>query len=332
MAHPRGHHLVAQLYQRGFAVRSGKAWQIRVLNRATGDGGLRNVRDVFKRRDWNTIRTEDGELDFAIEELLAEHVDAPAASAIAALRDGRFPLGRDLEVPLSIFMAAQLTRGRMVRENLARVVEQSSRQMLSLAAQNYTDAHWQRALGHVPSPEEKVAMVDSDKHFELKPTNALLLDALLSPIDEVAELLARRIWTLISFEEPCLFTGEHPVVHVTGSGGGYGVVTAEQFHFPVSPSRALLLSHPWTSWPEGRVRGTPALAERLNWATYIHPANEELLVHPEIPEHPLPSLAVLERGGLSWPWPQDPDALPPPSLDYLLRAQGQHGEPQPVAA
>lgn len=32
-----------------------------------------------------------------------------------------------------------------------------------------------------------------------------------------------------------------PVVHVTGAEGGYGVVTAEQFHFPVSPTRTLLL-------------------------------------------------------------------------------------------
>lgn len=332
MSAPRGHHLVAQLYQRGFAVRSGKAWQIRVLSRRTGDGGLRNVRDVFKRRDWNTIKTEDGELDFAVEELLGERVDGPAAPAIAALRDGDFPLGRELEVPLSTFMAAQLTRGRMVRENLARVVERSSRQMLSLAAQNYTEDHWQRALGRAPSPQEKAAMIESEEHFELKPTNALLLDALLSPIDEMAELLARRTWTLVSFGEPCLFTGEHPVVHVTGGEGGYGVVTAEQFHFPISPSRTMVLSHPWTSWPDGQVRGTRALAERLNWATYVHPANEELLAHPEIHAHPLPSLAVLERGGLFWPWPRDPDAVPPPSLDYLMRAKGQPHEVQSVAA
>lgn len=334
MSAPRGHHLVAQLYQRGFAVRSGKGWQIRVLNRRTGEGGLRNVRDVFKRRDWNTIKTEDDELDFAVEELLGERVDGPAAPAIAALRDGNFPLGRDLEVPLSTFMAAQLTRGRVVRENLTRVVARSSRQMVSLAARNYREAHWQRVLGRAPSSQEKAAILDSEGHFELKPTNALLLDALLSPIDEMAELFARRTWTLVSFEEPCLFTGEHPVVHVTGAEGGYGVVTAEQFHFPVSPSRTLVLSHPWTSWPEGRVQGTRALAERLNWATYVHPANEELLANPEIRTHPFPSLGVLERGGLTWPWPQDLDAVPPPSFDYLMqtRVRPHQHELHPVTA
>lgn len=332
MSAPRGHHLLAQLYQRGFAMKSGRSWQVRIFNRSTGQVDLRNVVNAFKRRDWNTIKTEDGELDFAIEELLADRVDGPAAPAIAALRDGRFPLARELELALATFMGAQLTRGRMVRENLASFVERTSRQALRLAAQNYTDAHWQRMLGEVPSPAAVAALADSEKHVELKPTNALLLDALLGPIDEMADLLARRTWTLVGFDEPCLFTGEHPVVHVTGAGGGYGVVNAEQFHFPVSPTRTLLLSHPWSSWPEGRVRGTRALAERLNWATFIHPANGELLTHPELAAHPLPSPAVFAAGGFPWPWPQDPDAVPPPSLDLLASAQGRRSASKAVVA
>jgi hypothetical protein len=322
MSEARGHHLVAQLYQRGFAAKSGKVWQVRVLNRATGEGGLRNVRDVFKRRDWNAIKTADGELDFAVEHLLADHVDSRAAPALAELRGGRFPLERNLEVALSTFMAAQLTRGRVIRENLDRVVEQSSRQMLTLAAQNYSDAKWQEVLGYVPSAAEKKALAESREHIDLKATNALLLETLLSPIDEVAELLAKRTWTLVTFDEPCLFTGEHPLVHITGASGGYGAVTAEQFHFPISPIRTLLLSHPWTSWPEGRVRGTRELAKRLNWATFVHPANSELLNHPEVSAHPLPSVDVLERGGLLWPWGEDPDAMAPPSMNLLFAARG----------
>lgn len=332
MTEPRGHHLVAQLYQRGFAMKKGKVWQVRVLNRATGEGGLRNVRDAFKRRDWNAIKTADGELDFAVEHLLAEHVDSPVAPALAQLRDGRFPLGSDLLVALATFMAAQLTRGSMVRQNLSRVVEQASRQMLSLAAQNYSDAKWIEVLGYVPSAAEKQPLAENRKHVDLKPSTALLLNALLDPIDEMAELLAKRTWTLVSFEEPCLFSGEHPVVHVTGSEGGYGVATAEQFHFPVSSTRTLLLSHPWSSWPQGSVRGSRELATRLNWATYVHPANGELLTHPEIAHHPLPSLDVLSRGGLYWPWGQDPDAVPPPSLSLLIGGRPPQSSAQSLAA
>lgn len=60
MSDPRKHHFVAQLYQRGFARRKGKSFQVRVLNKTSGEGGIRNVRDAFSQRDWNTIKTEDG--------------------------------------------------------------------------------------------------------------------------------------------------------------------------------------------------------------------------------------------------------------------------------
>lgn len=314
MSESRGHHFVAKLYQRGFARKSGKAWQVRVVNRKSGDVSLRNVENTFKQRDWNTIKLEDGELDFAIEKVFADHIDGPAAPAVVALRDGHFPLGNDPEVALATFMAAQLTRGRMVRNNLAQFVERTTRHTLSLAAQNYTDVHWRRLLGEVPSADAVAALADREKPVDIKPTNALLLDALLGSIDEMAELLSRRTWSLVTFDEPCLFTGEHPVVHVTGARGGYGVATAEQFHFPVTPTRTLLLSHPWTSWPEGRVRGTRELAIRLNWATFVHPANNELMTHPDLTAHPLPSVEVLQRGGLVWPWPEDWDVAGPPSL------------------
>jgi hypothetical protein len=184
----------------------------------------------------------------------------------------------------------------------------------------------------VPSTAEKEALAENGKHVDLKPSNALLLNALLGPIDEMAELLVKRSWTLVTFEEPCLFTAEHPVVHVTGAEGGYGVVTAEQFHFPVSPTRTLLLSHPWSSWPQGRVRGSRELATRLNWATYVHPANGELLAHPEIARHPMPSLDVLLRGGLDWPWGQDPDAIPPPSLSLFVGGRPAQSSTQSLAA
>jgi hypothetical protein len=47
VSEPRKHHRVAQLYQRGFARKRGKSSQAVVLDRATGEHGLRNVRNVF---------------------------------------------------------------------------------------------------------------------------------------------------------------------------------------------------------------------------------------------------------------------------------------------
>ena len=296
MTSPRGHHLVAQLYQRGFARRKGKAWQVRVLDRRSGTTSIRNVDNNFKRRDWNTIVDEDGEQDFGIEEALAAVVDGPAASPIAELRDGVFCADPRARHDVARFMAAQLVRGREVRENLARTMTEVQRRILTLTAQNYTEEHWMRAIGEVPSEGAIEAMADNENHLQIEPTNAALLSALLDGVDEYAEMLLRRTWTLVSLSEPMLFTGEHPVVHVPGREGSYGIATAEHFHFPVSTTRSLVLSHPWGGWSAGRVRGTVALAEQLNWATLEHPANAELLLHPDVESHPLPRPGQLLDG------------------------------------
>jgi hypothetical protein len=77
---PRKHHLVAQLYQRGFARQRKKESYVLVLDRETGDGGVRNIRDVFAQRDWNTIVDADGNKLFGVEQLLADEIDGPVAS------------------------------------------------------------------------------------------------------------------------------------------------------------------------------------------------------------------------------------------------------------
>lgn len=175
MSDPRKHHFVAQPYQRGFARRKGKSFQVRVLNKTSGEGGIRNVRDAFSQRDWNTLKTEDGLKEFGVERVLAEYIDAEAASALEATRKHQFPLSR-------------------------------------------------------PEP-------GSPRHVH---TNAMLLQAMFSSVQEAAEKLDMRTWTLARFDSPCLFTGEHPFVHINPSGEsiGFGVVTAEQLYLP-APSTEL---------------------------------------------------------------------------------------------
>lgn len=312
MSAPRKHHLVAQLYQRGFARQKGKTWQTVVFSLATGERGLRNVKDVFAQRDWNTVTDADGNRYFEVEQMLADRIDSPAAPALAALRRGEFPLTPWHRAALARFMAAQLTRGRAIRENLTEFIIDTTRSMVSMAAANYTDEQWLEVLGKVPSEQERAQLVNSEEHFDIRPTNAMLLNALLGPVEQVADIIYKRTWTLVRFPEPCLFSGENPVIHINPSGDstGYGVATAEQLYMPVSTTHALLLSHPWTSWPEARVKGSRELATRLNWAMYTYPPNTELLLHPDVEDHPLPGPGVLATGNPRWPWGEDPEADP----------------------
>ncbi|MEA2362612.1 MAG: hypothetical protein QOD71_1757 [Thermoleophilaceae bacterium] len=87
--------LVAQLYLRGFArERKRGEWQAVVVGRRTSERHLSNVRDIFKERDWNTVVDEEGNRDYAVEELLAERIDGPAAPVFEPRMSSRWPLRR----------------------------------------------------------------------------------------------------------------------------------------------------------------------------------------------------------------------------------------------
>lgn len=89
-------------------------------------------------------------------------------------------------------------------------------------------------------------------------TNAAILQATLSSIADIAALHL----TLLVFPERCLFTGEHPVVHINPSGesSGYGVLTAERLYMPVSTTHAHPRPRPLA--PLGRVAGDCYLWQR----------------------------------------------------------------------
>ncbi len=295
--------------------------------RATGETHITNIRDVFARRDWNTVEDANGNKEFAVERLLAEHIDGPAASALENLRQGEFPLLEWRREAIAMFMSAQLNRGKLVRDNLAKFISEVSGLMLRMSALNYSDEQWISAIGEVLSPELRRQLVNDNPGFDIRPTNGMLLKTMLSSVTDIAGYLAQRTWTLARFDEPCLFAGEEPVLLINPSGetGGFGVVTAERIYMPVSPTTALLLSHPWTSWPERRVHGTRELAQRLNWAMLNYSTNEHLLMRPDVVAHPLPGVVTLAQARDAWwPWGEDPKSAPPVHLSVVSDGRQHH--------
>jgi len=281
MADPRRHHILAQLYQRGFA---NERDQVRVIERATGRCYVSNMANVFAEKDFNAFRDEDGELRQDVEKLLANHVDSPATSGLQALRDGVFPLSDDQREGVARFMAAQLTRGRHFRETTSEAMEKVGAMMLRVAAQYYTDDHWLRAVGYVPSPKEIEALARQDD-FDIVPSQGPLLGAMLDSIDDMTEHLFRRIWTLVCFSEPYLFTSEEPVIF-SGSGG---IVTADEIRLVVCPTGILLLTLPGAGLEENVLQGHRENAEYINAQTLEWPPSRHLLLAPTVTAHPLPS-------------------------------------------
>lgn len=324
MAAPRKHHLVPQFYQRAFARRSTtKRWEGLVVDLDHPErGGVHNIENVFVQRDFNTVTTDEGDMEFVVEEFLTDYVDTPAAPAVQALRQRNFPLIEPWRDALALFMATQLSRGRATRESLTEFITELQHTTMKMMARTRTDEQWVEAIGYVPDAKTIERLANSDKHFDIKPTNAHLLKVALGPGPEIAGYLAQRTWTFVQFEQPCLLTAENPVVHINPSGEtpGYGVATAEQMYLPVSPTQGLLLSHPWSDWPPARVNGSRSLAERLNWSVLCEPNNRRFLLHPDTDSHPLPGPTLLHDGAW-WPWGADPNAEPPAYMEYLARAK-----------
>jgi hypothetical protein len=207
------------------------------------------------------VLDEDGTKDFAIEHILARLVDGPAAPAFDSMRADRFPLTEGGRFEVARFMSAQLTRGPRIRENLSEFMLENMRRAVALAAQHYTDEQWREAIGEVPSPEVRRRMLNSDDHFDIRPTNAGLLEVLFGTVEEIAGLLMPRSWTLVRFRTPSLFTSAHPVIFIYMNPAlpAYGVAIADQIYLPVSTTHGL------ASRPPGRAGPTRSSTGARSW-------------------------------------------------------------------
>lgn len=278
---PSWHHILAKLYQRGFADARDQAG---VLVRSTGEWDApRNITSIFRERNFNGFRDESGTWHQDFEELLSTHVDSPAGEGFKALRDGDFPLAPDRRDGVARFIAAQLTRGRQFRAQTDQFMRRLTTHINRLKAQNYTEAHWQASIGRVPSPEELQAL-DTEASTDRRE----LLQAMTGPIDEITPLVAARTWTLVTFDQPCLFTSEAPVT-LWNADGWAALGTADDIALPVSTTKALVLSWPESGLAEGLLPASEEFAARLNQRTLYWPLSEHLLLSLDVEAHPLPT-------------------------------------------
>ena len=98
--------------------------------------------------------------------------------------------------------------------SLTESIVEVNRLLLRLGAVNYSDERLREITGELPTSELREMMASSEKYLDIRPTNAMLLQAMFSSVQEIAEVIYKRTWTLVRFDSPCLFTGEHPFVHI----------------------------------------------------------------------------------------------------------------------
>jgi uncharacterized protein DUF4238 len=317
MSVPRRHHLLPQFYLRSFADQDGK---VRVVERATGHEFTTGPTNVFVEGDFYTVSSVEAEDDHQLIEGLYARIEGVAAPVFEQLRAGDFPLDGQDRSEFASFMALQVTRGRMFRRWMEQFANQTGRMILRMAAEappgywEASRAEWEaNPEGSEPPPRISAKdrqMWREGTSFDFKPSREHVVEMSFAPLEEMTFVLMAMTWRLLVFEEPCLFSSEHPLTYwrersLTDRMSGIGPATADEVRFPVSPSRALVLTPPEPgrrlfdrSRHERTYCGDTAAARRLNLGTLLFPPSERLLLGPHVQSHPLPVTVSQMEGGV----------------------------------
>lgn len=281
---PRSHHLLAKLYQRGFANDKDQAG---LLVRETGEWeSPRNIATLFREPHFYAFVDEDGARRQDFEEFLAHEVESPAGEGFKSLRAGEFPLPAEQREGVGRFIAAQVTRGRHVRGLTREFLGKLDRHVTRLRLAEASPEYWQAQLGYVPSDEEREAWAQGAP-TPLDTTEEDVLVAQMGPIEVATESLLDRTWTLVSFDRRCLFTSDEPVTMVSETRAA-AVGTADDIALPVSTTRALVLSWQDSGLDEVMLPAGQDFAARLNERMLWWPPARGLLVSLDVKSHPLP--------------------------------------------
>jgi hypothetical protein len=295
------HHTVPQLLLRRFASEDGL---VRMVERDdfskwfdTGTVG------ALAQKHFYTIDTAEGPDTGVEEDLLAKHVEAPAARALRRVVDeGMFPPMPGLRETLSIFLAFQFVRGPGMRAALLEEYEAFAKMGSSRATAEMVRRYVKQDDGS-ELPHDEVQELLRDLHdtesWRIVPSSEANhhLGAVLPMVFDLVPYFEQRRWHLMSFPAPVLITGDEPIglvgLSTSPGDGALGIKTASEIVIPVDPVHAFLLlpgDHPL---PEGRLTGRPEMARIIN--NHVGYACHRYLVHRPGTD-PLRGLTLAKKG------------------------------------
>jgi hypothetical protein len=228
------------------------------------------VENALVERHFYSIDTDDGR-DPVVEQMLASHIEGPAARAVARVVDE----GRSVSLPglrgaISSYLAFQFVRGRAMRHAHVEFFKAQTRKISSLATPEMVKAELERQ-GEVITEQEAEDIVEFAQRgeYEIRVSSEanLHLGAALSTALDLIPFFARRKWILLEFESPVLITGDEPIALVGSSlspGEPLGLYDAPEIVFPTDPRHALVMVRPDRSEHEGRFNGSPSMATIIN--------------------------------------------------------------------
>lgn len=291
------HHRLPQFYLRQWAGREGR---LLLIDPATGNGSTPTPKQAFAEEGYYTVLDDDLKPTALAEEVYAM-IENDAARVHRRLVNGVDPAVLTVEdrVYYAAFLAAQVTRGEAFREFDSELGEKIGGEMLKIEASR-PRADWDRIRAEAAERGEELPEITDDLResilrgdYIVQHSDEFRLLLSLQAIPELSYVLADMTWHLVDLPEPWLLTSEHPVTYwrpwsPADQFMGIGPMTSDEVRFPVSPSVALVLTHPKFMDEPGRGRGVRETAERLNFWTVYFEAKRPIVLNPDL-THVLPT-------------------------------------------
>ncbi len=291
------HHRLPQFYLRQWAGRDGR---LLLIDPATGEESRPTPKQAFAEEDYYTVVDDNLEPTALAEELYAV-IENDAARVHRRLVNGVDPASLNVEdrVYYAAFLAAEVTRGEAFREFDRELAEKVGGEMLKIQASRPQE-EWDRIRAEAAERgEELPEMTDELRESILRGdvvvqhSDEFRLLLSLKGVPELSYVLADMTWHLVDLPEPWLLTCEHPVTYwrpwsPADQFMGIGPMTSDEVRFPVSPSVALVLTHPRFMDKPRRGRGVRETAERLNFWTVFFEAKRPIVLNPNL-KHVLPT-------------------------------------------
>jgi hypothetical protein len=293
------HHRLPQFYLRGFL---GQDNHLRLFDPRTGESRFMGTKKAFAEPGYYTIRIGDNDEPNAMVEELYGALENTAAPVHHRLVGGDSPaeLSHEDRINYAAFLAAQITRGETFRELDREIADKMGKTLLEMNLARPKE-EWEAirteaaAKGAEPPPEltDEVRETLAKGNFTFQHSPEFSIHLSLQAIPDLTYILADFSWHSVHFDEPCLFSNEHPVSYWRPPSPvdrfhGIGPMTANEVRIPLSPSVALVLVHPRFFYPDRRGRGSKRAAATINWWTWIFQRERTLIMSPDVAGHPLP--------------------------------------------
>ncbi len=290
----RRHHVVPQMLLRGFADDRGR---LVMVPREGGKPVPLTVGDAAVECGFYEIDVPDDLADTFdsehVENLLSQ-VESQARPILDDMLAGRFPLDPKAKFDLALFLALQMTRGRVFREDFHEIGQAAAKRFASEIPFERVEA-WHRSKGHSMDDQQLEEFWERVRRFEGTTVVASKTTEVMWMLKHVVETmhphLFLRQWRLHRFVDPGLLISDDPVA-LWGrptrdlDHQPLGVATADAIWMPLDRNHALGLIR---SGEERIVEGTPIRMKQINTAV-AGASHRWLFHHPD--DSPLDDLTI----------------------------------------